>query len=100
MCRGDLGWCSAIGEWAHVIGPLAGGLAGDGLVGQGRLAFPDFRGRLIPWLNVLDHVGVEVLHCGEHGVDERAVALAACRAGVTGQREGEGPQFVAGFVEQ
>ena len=38
-----------------------------------------------------------VLGCS---VDGRAVALAACRAGVAGQREGEGPQFVAGLVEQ
>ena len=49
---------------------------------------------------MLDHVYVEDLDCGEHGVDERAVALAAGRSSVAGQREGEGPQFVAGVVEQ
>ena len=101
LCSGAFGWCGAVGYRVDVFGLLAGGLAGDGFVGRG--GSPS--GGRVPWLDVLDHVGD--LDCGEHGVDERAVALAACRAGVAGQREGEGPvvlqngsrRLTCGFVE-
>ena len=39
-CTGDLGWCGAVRYRVHVIGLVAGGLAGNGFVGLGVARLP------------------------------------------------------------
>jgi len=65
-----------------------------------RFTFPDLRRSRSPRLDVLDDLGVELLDSGERRVDEGPVALAACGAGVAGQREGKGPQFMVGALQE